>query len=84
MWVANLFRGTKSHPFNILRNFHRENLNELIIFFILWIFNMSLSTYVQYFLAAMCFPSMEILAAKIGYFNLWKFWRPNSRSQNSS
>ena len=54
MWFVNLcnskFRGTKPHRFNILRNFHRENLNELIIFFfILWIFNMTLSTYVHFF-----------------------------------
>jgi hypothetical protein len=26
------FRGTKPHPFNILKNFHHENLNELVIF----------------------------------------------------
>jgi len=54
MWFVNLcnskFRGTKPHPFNILKNFHHENLNELVIFFILWIFNMPLSTYVQFFL----------------------------------
>ena len=37
MWFVNLcnskFRGTKPPPFNILKNFHHVNLNELVIFF---------------------------------------------------